>query len=279
MKLQATPKNICSGAAALSGSALALVMALVPADHLKNWQLLIVVLAAIAAIGSVIQMFLQSNEDIQISSKIDSLLLERGIKQEVNEESVTASVKSMTEVEEKPKSSEIDGELYRLVSSPRTMAWEILRDIYKQKGKEATVDCDILLEMFLVNRTARDKYIREIKLSAEIDGKRTDFAMQRDLRAKEMSNIKWEFALETSHDFYAPETAMKLLLPEVPVRMTPEQSVEGWVRFMAKDINPDKIDTNSWQCIVVDSLGNEYPITKTGSGGQAGAVTLRRLRG
>lgn len=177
-----------------------------------------------------------------------------------------------------PPSSGIDGELYRLVTVPRTAAWEILRDAQRIAGKEPSVDCDVLIEMYLVNRTAREKYIRELRLSAEIGNKQTNLVMQKDLRAQEINRSKWEFALDKGPDFYAPETPMRLLLPEIPFHMLPEQSIEGWVRFRADDINPDNINPNSWRCIAVDSLGAEYPITKIGSGGEGGRVTLRQIR-
>jgi hypothetical protein len=136
MKVQVTRKNFCSGVAAVSGSALAVLMGLVPADHLKDWQWLIIVLAVLAAIGSVVQMFLQSGEDRDLGRKIDALLAVTGreptqpmIAGHMADENKPNATASLTE-------PDIDGEVYRLAMSPRSMAWEIVASLYKAKGRE-----------------------------------------------------------------------------------------------------------------------------------------------
>jgi hypothetical protein len=159
------------------------------------------------------------------------------------------------------------------------MSWELLRDVMKAAGREATVDCDVLVEMYLVNRSSQQKYVREVHLSAEVDGVRTQFAMQPDMRAKDINEKKYEYGLEISRDFYAEPDRLKPLLAETPLSLAPQQPTEGWVRFMAKDINPDKINKESWQVVAVDSLGAEYPITRISSRPLRGTVGLRRLSG
>ena len=144
---------------------------------------------------------------------------------------------------------------------------------------EPVVDCDVLLEMYLVNRSSQNKYVREVRLSAEVGGVRTKFEMQPDFKALEVNREKNEYILEDSHDFYV-ETSLKRLLPkDGPLTLAPQEPTEGWVRFVAKTINPEKIDKTSWHVSVVDSLGTEHPTTKVATTKRKGTVGLRSSRG
>ena len=179
-----------------------------------------------------------------------------------------------------PKTDDIDGELYRLALVPRTAAWEILKAAFKMEGREdeAAIDCDVLVEMYLVNKSTKDKFVRELRLSSEIGGVRTNFAMQTDFKAKDMLNKQFEYSLDLGHDFYAPDVPLDKLFTAVPFALSPQQPLEGWVRFFIRGINPDKIDRSSWQVTAVDSVGNEFPITQVGLRKRDGEVSIRRLR-
>jgi len=205
-----------------------------------------------------------------------------------NPQSVSATASPVREMlsekvseirEAQKEASAITGELYQITTIPRTMSWEILRDAFKVHGKEATVDCDVLVGLYVVNASSSDRFIREVRLSAEVDHNRINFEMQRDLRAQDMDHKKYEYAIE-SEDFYGQEKPLKqFLTSEQLLRLTPQEPAEGWVRFLAKDINPDKLDRNTWQVRVVTSVGREYTITKVSDSAKLQKIGLRRVSG
>jgi hypothetical protein len=187
-----------------------------------------------------------------------------------------------TPTPEATKADVIDGATYRLVISPRTMAWEIVRDIYKMQGRpdDAKVDCDLLVEMYLVNTSDTEiVYIKDIELSAEIKGERFSLKLQNDFDADEFNGQQYEYALK--EDDFGEKSPLKKLLPSpLPLALAPGQPLEGWVRFLAENINPDNITEKSWQLAVVDSLGNKHAITKAvESKTKDSEIGLRRLRG
>jgi hypothetical protein len=216
-----------------------------------------------------------------LGKKIDRLLADRGLSPEMPlPHPVLASTISLTPSDVPPHVPDIDGEVYRIAISPRTMAWELVRDIYRIQGRqdEASVDCDVLVEMYLVNTSRTEtRYVRDLKLSAEVSGKRVFFQRQDDLRAKDFADKGFEYGVKDNKGDEAGP--VKQLFSALPIALAPTQPVEGWVRFMAKDINPDEITEKSWQLSVVDSVGHEHAITKAVLRERKGEVALRRLRG
>jgi hypothetical protein len=190
-----------------------------------------------------------------------------------------------TEEEKLPKTEPaIDGEVYRLVMSPRVMEWDLVRQVFQASGRkdDPLIDTDILVEMYLVNKsTERVRYIREMRLSAEVDGKRIPFIRQRDLFAEEFNGKKFDYGIrDASETFRENPKPLKQLGSELPLALAPEQPAEGWVRFMAKNINPDKIASGTIMLTVVDSVGKEYSIHKVPvERERRGEISLRRLAG
>jgi hypothetical protein len=221
-----------------------------------------------------------TREDQNLEQKLEVLLAARGIRPKASPQpmALAASV-SESAVEEPPA---IDGEVYRIALLPRTMSWEILRDFFRLKGREreAVIDCDILLEAYLVNTSKTEsRYVRTLRLSAMVNGKSISFDRQSDLRAMDIDDKKYEYGLEAK-DLFDEAEPLKQLFSTLPFCLSPSQAVEGWVRFMAKDINPDNIQEKSWKLSVVDSLGVEHPITKTAVGTKKERdIGLRRLPG
>lgn len=175
---------------------------------------------------------------------------------------------------------EIDGEVYRLVKSPRVMSWELFRDIHKVAGKgaEPLVDTDILVEMYLVNRHAdKSRYIRDFWLSAEIGGKRVQFKRQDDLSTHD---DKYDYGLHIEGAPPAKDAEpLKRLYQVLPMALAPEQPTEGWVRFMASAVNPELITDGTICLTVVDSVGKEYSIKRVSKERERrGEIGLRRVR-
>jgi len=173
----------------------------------------------------------------------------------------------------------IEGEVYRIALSPRTMSWEMVKGIYQVQGRpqDAKIDCDVLIDLYLVNTSKTEsKYVRDLKLSAEVKGATVNFARQDDLRAVDFNNKKYEYGLRLEK--WDTKEPIKQMFSALPFCLSPAQPVAGWVRFMAKDINPDDIKDKSFKLRVVDSLGEEHPISKVGTGKKSkGEIGLRRL--
>ena len=264
----------------MAGGILTIIMGAVPADSLHNWKWPIIGLAILTVLASLVQMILASHEDRELIKKIEILIA----KQSAHDSVPQQEVKSLAPLPQTPQALEtapvIDGEAYRLVMSPRSVAWPLGRDLYKMKGRadEAVVDTDILVEMYLVNRASdRTRYVREFRLSAEVSGKRVEFKRQNDLFADDFNNIKFEYGLKSAE--FEETQPIKQLAERFPLALAPEQPVEGWVRFMAKEINADKITEGTIVLTAIDSVGNEYPIQRVAADRErVGEIRLRRRR-
>ena len=270
---------------------LALIPLVVPPEHLgwARWWAIIIGLAALGVAAIFVQSLIQSSED----HKRDRREQERDTKfgemlgivkklSGIDADSAPPAVpvaQALVENIASPLTPDIDGEVYRIALSPRTMSWELIRDIYRIQGHadEAKVDCDVLVEMYLVNPSKNEtRYVRDLRLSAEVDGSRVILQRQEDLRAMDLLDKEYEYGLKESKG--EDTEPVKQLFSALPVALAPTQPIEGWVRFLIEGVNPDKITEKSWHLSVVDSLGNEYPITKIGQKERKGEVALRRLR-
>jgi hypothetical protein len=279
-------KNGCGLVTGISVVTLAVVTVFVPPERLSSapWKCVVVVLGLVAILALALQMVRQSREDGELTEKVDTLLADRGVPPTPpsQERLEPTGAPARPEPQENSGTQDITGELYRAATAPRTISWELVRDVFAMSGhpEKARVDCDVLLEMNLVNTSKQTKYVRDIQASVEIDGVRATLERMPDLRAQDIKNEKYEYALDgESKDFYAAEEAMKPLMAQSPATLVPEQPIEGWTRFMARAINPDKINSATWCVTVVDSTGGQYPIVKVAPRPNRGEVTLRRLRG
>jgi hypothetical protein len=175
----------------------------------------------------------------------------------------------------------IDGEIYRIAACPRTVSWDLVRDVFRLQGHEdeAKVDTDVLIEMYLVNRSEKkSKYIRDLNLSVEVGGHRIALKLQGDLEGADFADNRYEYGLKQG-GLGSPCEAIKKLFPSLPFELAPTQPIEGWVRFLAKEINPDNIDSKTWKISVLDSVGREYFLTRAATSREPkGEVSLRRLQ-
>jgi len=219
-----------------------------------------------------------TRDNHELAKKLDVLLAARGIPSKASPQALAAPASSS--ITEQPPA--IDGEVYRIALSPRTVSWELMREFFRVQGRQrkAKVDCDILLEAYIVNTSKiESRYVRTLRLSATVNGNSVSFERQGDLRAIDIGDKKYEYGLEAT-DGSGEAEPLTQLFSTLPFCLSPSQAVEGWARFMVKDINPDNIQENSWRLNVVDSLGVEHPITRTAVGmKKEQAVGLRRLPG
>lgn len=296
VQLHLTLKNSLSVVTVICVVALA-VIPLKYSDQLGwlRWQIAIPCLAGIAVFAVIGQALIQSKED-HAAQRRDLLRDERLGKIELRLEQIgkgnhaSQSAEAIKPVDMQQSSAPvaeveggIDGEVYRMALAPRSVAWELVRDIFKMRGEpeKATVDCDVLVEMYLVNRSKTvSRYVRDLTLVAEdINGGKITLKRQDDLRAEDFNDQAFEYGLGRE-GFFDTKDAIRQLFSSLPFCLSPGQAVEGWVRFMAKDINPDNIKEKSFQLAVVDSLGTEYPITKADVARERKReIGLRRLTG
>jgi hypothetical protein len=263
----------------------------VPADQLAmvRWKAAVVCLMVLALVSLLAQSLIQSREDHLREAKdqerdkrqdsLDSQMAQLVTQLKSGAPKPTTESLALEAPTTKAEEAHIDGEIYRLVMSPRSIAWPLVRDMFRIQGRpdEAVVDTDILVEMYLVNQDAdKTRYVREIWLSAEVNGHRVEFKRQDDLQAEDFNDKEFEYGLK---DTQVPDVQpIHQLANKFPLALSPGQPVEGWVRFTAKEINADKIAQGTVTVTVVDSLGKEYPINKvTANRERRGEIGLRRV--
>jgi len=300
MVVHLTLKNSLSWIVGACVVGLALITLLVDPQHLGwlRWQVLVVALGVIAIGALLIQSAIQSKEDHEAKARekarderletIDVRLTQLASTKHV--ETIVESVQTVDapqltaspETPRKPQEGDgIDGIVYRIAISPRTFAWEIIGDIYRMKGipDDAKIDCDVLVEMYLVNTSKTETaYVRDFELSAEIKGERFTLKLQDNLKANDFNGQEFEYGLkETRFDDAEP---LKRLFTALPLALQPKQPIEGWARFLAENINPDSITEKTWKLSAVDSLGDQHPINKAAIDREnKGEVGVRRFSG
>jgi hypothetical protein len=298
--LHLTTKNLLSVIAGICVVLLAIIPLGVPADHLgwMRWQIAVLALAVVAVASLFWQACIQSREEHEAKGRerlrderLGSIELQfKEFSTSANKAEVLSGSIQVAEMEPTKESAlpsistetdVIDGAVYRIAINPRTPAWEILKGVYQMRGEKPHVPCDVLVEMYLVNTSkTATAYIRDLVLSAEIAGQRVTLKCQQDFMAEDFNDQQWEYALKDDEERFGEREPLKRLFSEMPITLGPKQPTpEGWVRFLATDINPDEITPKSWQLRVVDSLGNEHPINKAVLDRERkGEVGLRRFR-
>jgi pyrimidine deaminase RibD-like protein len=174
---------------------------------------------------------------------------------------------------------ELEGELYGIYTYPRIgVPFDMFMEHRKLSGVtgDPAVDYDVLISLYLVNKSAETKWVRDISGSVEIGGVHKWMERQEDFIAP-VFNQTVEYGWEENPNSSDEPKPLPKLFPELPYELSPGKPTQGWVRLLLKNINPDKIDANTWMFIIVDSLGKEHPITKTVKLNKRGTIALRRF--
>jgi hypothetical protein len=294
-----TLKNILSVVIVICAIGLAVIPLAVSADHLvwARWQCAIIALAVIAICAVFWQASLQSRDDhkaqdrekVRDETLADIMLALKKLTGSNNKAEVLAGSMEVAELERPPRAVNgastdpetdvIDGTVYRLALNPRTPAWDLLKGVYRMRGEEPHVPCDVLVNMYLVNTSkTATAYIRDLELSADIKGTRVTLKCQTDFRAEDFNDQQWEYGIKKLEKGKFDDTEpLRQLFSAMPITLGPKQPITGWARFLAEDINPDDITAKSWQLCVIDSLGNKHQINKAEpDGGDDGEIGLRR---
>jgi hypothetical protein len=272
---------------------LSVIPLFVESSHLgwHRWQFAIVGLAVLG-IGAVIrQAILQSREDEKREvrekdrdareTNRDALLerLAESIKNAVLPP-ITETAPVRLAEEDTKKVQEIDSELRRIFIYPRIgVSYQLFREVWKASGHHSEnpkVDCDILVLMCIVNTSSQTKYIQDITASVIESGARKSLERQGGFQLEILGkDMEYGFENEGHRDSEEPDP-LTPLLDRTPVQLSPQQLIEGWVRFILKDADPENIDSDSWTFAIIDSLEHEFPIKRTSDKPKKGEIALRR---
>ncbi|HEV2385680.1 MAG TPA: hypothetical protein VGS20_00345 [Candidatus Acidoferrales bacterium] len=297
--LHPTLRNFLSVIAGVCVVGLAIIPLTVSADHLSwvRWEMVICLAAGLAVAALIVQACLQSAEDArreQREQQRDKREHEgdgriQGILDAVQKGSKSPGVPTLLVAEpaklaEEQKADKIfDGELQRIFMYERTglVPYKMLQEIFQISGRtdEPTVDCDILVSIYLVNASSSIQYIKELTASVEVNGRRVGLERRNDFRLKsdEEDDDGLEYGFESLSGKSDPEP-LRELLTSLPCELLPNKPLEGWIRYTLKQVVPPKIDSNSWKFAIVDSLGNQHFLTKTSDAPKKGEIGLRRCR-
>jgi hypothetical protein len=286
VKVHLTLKNFLAIIIGVCVVGLAVIPLKVSPDHLgwHRWQFGIYFLS-IVGIGAIfLQALLQSVEDhnrISMDAKRDASMEEmRQLLGKIAENAGPVAISSdpPTDLANTNSDTEFDGELQRIFSYPRlSIDFRLYRDVWKAAGHqgEPKVDVDILVLMYVVNTSGSTHYVRDLIGSVEVDGVRNKMIRQDDFKAP-VFNQTVEYGWEVEQDTMGEPDALKPLFAHLPDQLEPRAPAEGWVRFLLPAADYDKINSNTWQFSILDSVGKEHLITKVKEVKKKGEIALRR---
>jgi hypothetical protein len=185
------------------------------------------------------------------------------------------------------KPQKFEGEIYRVVTAPKNAFAGMTQQLLKGMGRAADfmLDIDILVEFYIVNVSSETQYIRDLAGSVEIDGHRVQLTREADFDAWEVNHDEYEYCLDPEPDgnkFDLPARATPLnplFASGLPTTLEPRKPLDGWVRFLLRETNPDKLEGNqTYQFILKDSLGEELNITRASSEKRITKISTRSKR-
>ncbi len=275
--LHLTPKNSLSFVVGLCVVVLALIPLTVPADHLSwlRWQITAWVAVGIALLALFVQACLQSRDDGEMRDLLKKILEGKGATA-ISSESTRPSFSTPIVAQ---RQDDLDGELQRVFVYPRIgIPYKLLQEAWTKVGghsENPKVDCDIILAMYAVNRSQSVTYfVRDLVASVEVDSTRKELERLDNFRL-DFGHDELEYGLELDENTTDP-APLPPLFAQIPCELTPNKPIEGWVRFVLKEVDPEKIDSNTWMFSLVDSLGNQHPIIKTSDRRKKGEIGFRR---
>src|SRR5438552_18968037 len=101
--------------------------------------------------------------------------------------------------------------------------------------------------MYIVNTSSETRYIRDFSGTVEIEGKVHQLLRQTNFYAFDFSDRKYDYALNPEGDGQFNRDNLELLsplFPTLPLQLEARKPIEGWVHFIVKDIDPQKLDGN-----------------------------------
>jgi hypothetical protein len=260
--LQLTFKNLAGFVAGASVAGLAAIAVLVAAERLQNWRLLIVVLSIMAFAGLVTQMILQSQEDTKRDERDKKL-------EEFLDKNRPAKIAPALEPPSPPSSSAgFYIELRSTFIYPKVgdLPFQLLEGKYKASGRnpdEVTTDCDVLVDLYVVNKSDKSLYIKDFSAWLEIESQWCKLKLDDNFHVDDLWAGSVEYGLEQPQkgEFGQEPSELLSLLSRKNAEIRPQEPVEGWLKFTAADINPRR--KYSIRVAIIDSIGREHHIDKS----------------
>jgi len=284
VELYLTAKNFLSVIVVGCVVGLAVVPLAVPADHLAwlSWRRAVLFLAAIAIVAVLSQSVIQSREDHQRDAREQ----ERDKRYQRIDDFLTKHATALS-VQVETTASRSEGfyvELYEptfVYPKVGDLAFKLLEGKYMASGKKAeevTTDCDLLVELYIVNKASTKAYIRDFAAWMEIGGEWRKLILDQNFEVDDLWSGSVEYGLEPKNEGRQwPQEPSQLpsLLGKRHVDIQPEEPVEGWLKFTVPDINPNR--KYKLRVAVVDSVGKEHHIDKAVP--KERQIGLRRVSG
>jgi len=277
-------KNSLSFIVGLCVVVLAYIPLFVPVDHLSwlRWQMAAGMAALVALVALFVQACLQSRDDQKRDRDQEET---RDLLKKIVEGRVPTAIGSESDQSVSAQQhvagnkDDLDGELQRVFVYPRIgVPYKLLQEAWTKIGGHSDnpkVDCDIILAMYAVNRSQSvTHFVRDLAASVVVNGVRTDLERLDNFRL-DFGHDKLEYGLEKDENATEADP-LPPLFSRLPCELPPNKPIEGWVRFVLKGVDPEKIDSNTWMFSLVDSLGIQHPLTKTSDRKKKGEIGFRR---
>ena len=272
--LHLTYKNIAGFLAGICVVGLAAIAVLVSSEKLPAWKTAILVLSIVAVNGLAIQMVLQSiddNERDDRDRRLDKFL----------DKHAPAKLSAQSPPSATPSSEGFYVELRSTFIYPKVgdLAFQLLEGKYNADGRrpeDVTTDCDLLVDIYAVNKSTSSLYIKDFAAWLEIDGEWRKMILDDNFDLDDIWSGSVEYGLEVPGEpgeFDHEPVELPSLLSKRNAEIKSQEPSEGWLKFTAKDINPRT--PYSIRIAIIDSLG-EHHIDKFEK--KERAIGLRRVR-
>jgi hypothetical protein len=201
------------------------------------------------------------------------------------EPAVISDAVSLSAQEGPTKKNEVfDGDIQLIASAPKNPFAEQTKEVMQLMGKgdDFALDTDVVVKMFIVNTSKEKQYIRDISGTVEINGRQIEMVRQTNFDAFELNGTVYEYCLDPSPDephllLEHRAQSLQLIAPSFPVEMEPRKAIDGWVRFLLKTVDYQKLDKNfTYTFTVEDSLSEHHPITRASEKKVIGKVGVRK---
>ncbi len=285
LEFHLTLKNCLSGVVGVCVVLLAVIPLFVPADHLGwlRWKTAIVALAAGAIVALFFQIAIQSHEDHQREAK-EKQRDERDQRLEtfLAKYTPTPPVQIQSPL---AAATDTEDELYIELYQPTfvypkvgDLAFKLLEGKYLASGKkaeDAVTECDFVVELYIVNKSAKKVHVREFAAWMEIAGEWRKLHLDDDFQVDDLWAGSVEYGLETKNTGIAEEPVeLPRLVAKRNAEIRPGEPIEGWLKFTVPDINPNR--EYPIRIAVIDSIGKEHYVDKAVK--KERQIGLRRVR-
>jgi hypothetical protein len=161
---------------------------------------------------------------------------------------------------------DIHAEILRVELHPKLglVPVKMMDEIFQIAGKESyTIDCDLMTEVFLVNRSETEVTIREFSGAISTKGKKNiPLARAKDfdgytLRLEKKTHGPGSFS--TVQTTYNPLRNLLAQLSDVPLKKGIGH--QGWLGFTVKGLDRKEAEKVTFKLHIMDALGHKHPIT------------------